>query len=55
MQTYNSRLYRLKELNIYALYRIKYSNSKIRGTNNYRLLKLVLGITLVYPYIYSYS
>ena len=54
MQTYNSRLYRLKGLNMHALYRIKYSTNNLRGINNYKPLKPILE-TLVYPYIYSYS
>jgi hypothetical protein len=37
---------------MYALYQIKCSNSEIEGTNNYKPLKLVLGIRLAYLYIY---
>jgi hypothetical protein len=55
MQIYAYYPYKLVKPNMRTLYRIKYSNSKIRGTNNYRLLKLALRTKLVYPYIYSYS
>jgi hypothetical protein len=55
MQTYNSRLYRLKGPNMHALHRIEYSTSNLGGINNYKPLKLVLETTLAYPYIYSYS
>jgi len=55
MQIYNSYPYKLEKLNMHALCQIKYNNSKIGGTNNYKLLKLILGMTLAYPYIYSYS
>jgi hypothetical protein len=55
MQTHDSRLYRLEELNMHALRRIKYSNSEMGGTNNYRLLELVLGIMPACPYIYGYN
>ena len=55
MQIHNSYPYRLKEPNMHALYQIKYSNSEIRRTNNYRLLKLALRTKLACPYIYSYS
>ena len=55
MQTHAYYPYKLAKPNMRALRRIKYNNSKIRGTNNYKLLKLILGMTLAYPYIYSYS
>ena len=55
MQTYNSRLYRLKGLNMHALYRIKYSTNNLRGINNYKPLKLVLETTLAYLYTHSYN
>jgi hypothetical protein len=55
MQTYDSRLYRLKGPSIYALYRIKYSTNNLRGINNYKPLKLILEMMLAYPYAYGYS
>jgi len=55
MQTYNSYLYKLKGLNIYTLYRIKYSTNNLKRINNYKPFKLILKIILVYLYIYSYN
>jgi len=55
MQIYAYYPHKLVKPNIRALYQIKYNNNKIRGTNNYRLLKLAPRIKLAYPYIYSYN
>jgi len=40
---------------MHASRQIKYSNSKIRATNSYKPLKLVLGTMPAYPYTHGYS
>ena len=55
MQTYNSYLYKLKGLNIYTLYRIKYSTNNLKRINNYKPFKLILEIILACPCVYNYS